>query len=254
MDEMVDELLSEESLDRARQLVKKIESGDREDVFKLVSEISSLRDYDLFQNVGKLTRNLHDTVLNIGLQSPIGAIAANEFPDARERLNYVIQLTEESANTTLTVVEESIPIVQESGESATELLNRWQSLCKRELPFDEFKPLSDDIQAFLRKTQETSDGLQSELTKVLMAQGYQDLTGQLIKKVITLVDDVEERLIDLVAVAGGLAEQNGDQPSTKTSKMKESRERGEGPALPSQTEGRAHSQDEVDDVLASLGF
>lgn len=254
MDELSDALLSEKNLDRAKQLVDEIQGGNREVVFQLVSEISSARDYDLFQNVGKLTRNLHDTVQNIGMQSPIGAFDANEFPTARERLNHVIQLTEESANTTLTVVEESIPIVQETGDKAAELLGRWQQLCKRELPFDKFKSLSDDIQVYLQNSQDTAEKLQAELTKVLMAQGYQDLTGQLIKQVITLVDDVEERLIDLVAVAGGMAELNCDQSPAQTSKLSEAKERGEGPALPSQTEGVAKSQDEVDDLLASLGF
>ena len=61
MDESSDALLSEENLGRAKQLVDEIQAGNREVVFQLVSEISSARDYDLFQNVGKLTRNLHDT-------------------------------------------------------------------------------------------------------------------------------------------------------------------------------------------------
>jgi len=254
MDEAPDTLLSEENLGRAKQLVEQIEAGNKEVVLQLVSEISSIRDYDLFQNVGKLTRSLHDTVQSIGMGSSNGEFDASEFPEARERLNHVIKLTEDSANTTLTVVEESIPIVQESGENAAELLDRWQQLCNRELPFDNFKALSDDIQAYLKNAQQSSDGLQSELTKVLMAQGYQDLTGQMIKQVITLVDDVEERLIDLVAVAGGIADVNCDHIQPKKSKMSEAKERGEGPALPSNTEGMAKSQDEVDDLLASLGF
>ena len=71
---------------------------------------------------------------------------------------------------------------------------------------------------------------------------------------ITLVDDLEERLIDLVAVAGGVIEMNCDQAPIKKSIISAAKERGEGPALPSQTDGVAKSQDEVDDLLASLGF
>ncbi len=254
MEQPLGTLLSEENLGRAKQLVEEIEAGNQDIVSQLVSEISSIRDYELFQNVGKLTRNLHDTVQNIGLDSTNDALDANEFPEARERLNHVIKLTEDSANTTLTVIEDSIPIVQETGNNATELLDRWQQLCNREMPFDNFKTLSDDIQTYLKTVRQTSDDLQSELTKVLMAQGYQDLTGQMIKQVITLVDDVEERLIDLVTVAGGIASANCDQHRTSKSKMSEAKKRGEGPALPSKIEGVAKSQGDVDDLLASLGF
>lgn len=254
MNETTDALLSGENLQRAKHLVEEIEAGNREQVFQLVSEISSLRDYDLFQNVGKLTRNLHDTVRNIGLQSPNNLFDANEFPDARERLNHVIELTEESANTTLTVVEESLPIFQENSEHAGALLKRWQSLCKRELPFENFKSLSDDIQAYLKKSQESAEGLQTEMTKVLMAQGYQDLTGQMIKQVIALVDDVEERLVDLVVVAGGVAEASAEHRTVEKTELGMTGEKGMGPALPSKTEGVVKSQGDVDDLLASLGF
>ena len=249
MTEQEDELLSAENLDCAKQLVQEIESGNREAVLQLMGEISSARDYDLFQSVGKLTRNLHDTVCSIGSENEL--FDSNEFPDARERLNHVIQLTEDSANTTLTIVEDSIPLVQKSGDNAAALSGRWDKLVNREMSLENFKELSNDIKSYLDGAQTLADDLQAELTKVLMAQGFQDLTGQLIKQVIKLVDDVESRLIDLVSQTGGAFENKSGDGAQQD---KEKALAGEGPALPSKTEGVVKSQDDVDDLLASLGF
>lgn len=243
--------MSEENLARAKQLAEQIEKGNRDAVLQLVADIASARDDDLFQHVGKLTRSLHDTVRSIGTESPNSLFDANKFPDARERLNHVIKLTGESANTTLTIIENSIPIVEQSRQSAAELLKRWKKLCKKELPLEKFKDLSNDIQAYLNNTQKVADDLQSELTKVLMVQGFQDLTGQMIKQVINLVDDVEERLIELVTLGGGIAEPDSEQ---KKIDDRQAMLKGEGPALPSKTDGVVQSQDDVDDLLASLGF
>lgn len=251
MGQTADALMSEETLGRARQLVAQLEAGNRDAVLQLVGDIASARDDDLFQNVGRLTRNLHDTVRAIGTQSPNDWFDANKFPDARERLNHVIKLTEDSANTTLTTIEASIPIVQEGRESAVQLLDRWKKLCNKELSLDGFNVLASDIEQHLNNTQRAADTLQCELDKILMAQGFQDLTGQIIRQVITLVDDVEERLIELVAVSGGVCDPDNEQ---KAIDERQSMLKGEGPVLPGKTDGVVKSQGDVDDLLASLGF
>ena len=242
-------LLSEENLARARALVEAIQGGNDESASQLIGEMSSLRDSELFQNVGRLTRNLHDTVNSIGADADGAGFDGAEFPDARERLNHVIKLTEDSANTTLSVVEGTIPIVQDCEKHAAELLERWEKLCKKEMAFDKFRELSADIQCFLTEVQGTTGDLESRLNEVLVAQGFQDLTGQMIRQVIKLVDDIEERLVQLVSDAGGVRIEDRPKPVDDKSWMA-----GEGPQLPSAGDGVLKSQDEVDDLLASLGF
>ncbi|MEM7207003.1 MAG: protein phosphatase CheZ [Pseudomonadota bacterium] len=255
MNANVDSLLSQENCDRAKQLVTAIESGDRENVLQIVSDMSSLVESDLFQNVGKLTRNLHDTFRDIGSESESEFFDPAKFPDARERLQHVIQLTEDSANTTLDCVEKALPVIQERGDRAAELLERWERLCKKEMALSHFKELSDDIQAYLSGTKDLSATLQSGLNDVLMAQGYQDLTGQMIRQVINLVDELEQKLLDLVtsasseSVQGAIQAKNNSKQDERKSLMQ-----GEGPQLNKDADDVMSSQDQVDDLLASLGF
>jgi chemotaxis protein CheZ len=84
-----------------------------------------------------------------------------------------------------------------------------------------------------------------------MAQSFQDLTGQIIKRVITLVDDVEASLVNLVKLSSSqIAESSSDDSKQKSDKSKL-----EGPQIPGkETDGAVSGQDEVDDLLSSLGF
>lgn len=80
-----------------------------------------------------------------------------------------------------------------------------------------------------------------------MAQDFQDLTGQIIRKVIDLVHDVEEKLVKLVRITGNKIEEE--------TIVKEGREKLAGPAVPGLDQGdQVSGQDEVDDLLSSLGF
>lgn len=142
-------------------------------------------------------------------------------------------------------VEESLPICSGLHHQALELHERWSKFTKRELSADEFRVLSKDIYAFFAETQGLAT-VKEHLTAVLLAQEYQDLTGQIIKKVINLVEDVENKLIGLIQLTGApqLATDKNDDASSL-----------DGPPVP----GIAHAdtvsgQDEVDDLLSSLGF
>ncbi|MEM7291858.1 MAG: protein phosphatase CheZ [Pseudomonadota bacterium] len=251
MSDGADALLSEENLERAQRLVREIQAGNRDSVLEIVSDLSSTRDSALFQSVGKLTRNLHDSVSNLGADSPDELFDAQKFPDARERLNHVIKLTEDSANTTLNIVEETMPLVQECGEHAAELQQRWEKLCTKQLDLQSFRELSVEINDYFSQVQRTADRLQSHLGEVLMAQGFQDLTGQMIRQVINLVDDVEHQLVDLVSMTGGITLGSEEKSAEEE---RDAMMKGQGPALPSASNDVMKNQDDVDDLLASLGF
>ena len=115
--------------------------------------------------------------------------------------------------------------------------------------------LSKELDRFLLDVSGDSKSLNSSLSDVLMAQDFQDLTGQIIRRVITLVQDVEEGLVDLIRISsGGIA-------STRPDKDKEEKQEGErdikaeGPQVPGQkTSDYVQGQDDVDDLLSSLGF
>lgn len=240
-----DELITDDNIARVRDLLECMQKGNEEDAIEIIDELTTIRETELYQDMGKLTRELHDAISNFGMDDSISIMAEQSIPDARERLKYVISKTDEAANETLEAVEESIPICDNLNNKASELHESWKKFTNRELSADEFRALSKDISAFFAKTHELGT-VRDHLTSVLLAQEYQDLTGQIIKKVINLVGEVEDKLIGLIKITGApqLAKKSGDKAGTL-----------DGPPVP----GIAHKdtvsgQDEVDDLLSSLGF
>ena len=160
-------------------------------------------------------------------------------------MNYVISKTDEAANKTLEAVEESIPICNDLNKQASELYIRWDKFTNRELSADEFRALSKDIITFFTQTDELAK-VKEHLTAVLLAQEYQDLTGQIIKKVINLVGEVEDKLVGLIQITGA--------PQVTSETADDSRDL-DGPVVPGlEHKDTVSGQDEVDDLLSSLGF
>lgn len=234
-------------LARARELVKAIETGANEEADRLLHEITAERDSNLFQQLGKLTRELHEALSSFQFDSRIAHLAREEIPDARERLNYVVSMTEEAAHKTLGAVEQSLPVAEALGEGARGLNERWQRFRAKQMSAEEFRELTRELDGFLERVVGDSDTIRHDLTAVMMAQGTQDLSGQIIRRVVKLVQELEEKLVELVRITGlrlSLSEQ--EEPDEET--------RGAGPAIPGLDQGVVQSQDEVDDLLSSLGF
>lgn len=248
---MSDNIAPPLSLEDAKQLVSFIESGDNAAANALI-EAASLKDsMELFAEVGKLTRQLHDSLNSFQLDNKIADLAHEEIPDAQSRLNYVMDMTEQAANKTMDAVESCMPMIDQMGDKVNGLMPVWKKLMARELELGEFKELCKDLDAFLNETTENSQSIQSKLTEVLMAQDFQDLTGQVIRKVIVLVGEVEENLVNLLTVFGApeLDEEY------KKAKEEEKRSAAEGPIVDAdKRDDVAASQDDVDDLLSSLGF
>lgn len=235
-----------ENLEKARELVRRMEAGDHEAVGELLDGLASLRETSLFQDVGSLTRKLHDALNSFQLDTRIATLAEEEIPDARARLNHVITMTDQAAHRTLSAVEESLPLSEQLKQRAVELGGSWQRLLKREMGPQEFRQLSKETTEFLSWADHSAASIHTHLSDVLMAQGFQDLTGQIIRRVIALVGDVEDNLVDLIRFAG--SRKNGAEDHGEGSRL-------EGPEVPGTASMDAVAgQDEVDDLLSSLGF
>ncbi|HEB55063.1 MAG TPA: protein phosphatase CheZ [Gammaproteobacteria bacterium] len=242
-----DALVNEDNLARARDLQACIEAGDESGAKEIIDDLTDIRENALYQEVGKLTRELHDAISAFGMDDRIADITEHDIPDARQRLNFVITKTADAADRTLTAVEESIPICENMEAQAAEILESWRQFTQREMDAQGFRKLSKEIDGFLLTQSEGFSALKAHLNDVLMAQDFQDLTGQIITRVINLVAEVEGNLVSLIKLAG-LPEHN-EQPREK------SRQELEGPAVPGVDSGDTVSgQDEVDDLLSSLGF
>jgi len=247
------EELSERYTEQLRELAKQIEQGQTETAEKILDEITRLREDSLFQELGKLTREFHEALQNFRLDSRITSIAEEDFPDARERLNYVLTMTAQSADRSLTATENAMPICHAIKDRSISLAEQWQRFTNRELSAEEFRTLSSDVGDFFNELGRDVPTLEENLNEITMAQDFQDLTGQIIGRVITLVDDVEESLVNLIRLSGQhLLDERVSQEQGQIERDIEA----QGPMVPGVDDESAmvSGQDEVDDLLSSLGF
>ncbi|MGD2116915.1 MAG: protein phosphatase CheZ [Chromatiales bacterium] len=241
-----------EKLQLARNLVAALEQGDEQQANTHIESLANGANANgsLFQEVGRLTRELHEAINGFVLDSEVAEMVNVDMPDAAERLRYVITTTETAAHQTLTAIEEALPVSENLKVTAEGLNQQWGRFLQRELKVNDFKQLSGDLSDFLQQAVKDSNELHSKMNEIMMAQGFQDITGQIIKKVIVLVQDVESRLVQLIKLAGNQQTSKEDE-ARKQKRMAEE----DGPAVPGVTQSEVVSgQDDVDDLLSSLGF
>jgi len=239
------EQVKEEILLKARELIAELEAGNEEKVSSLLENISKLHESSLFSELGKLTRELHNAISSFHLDVRLTDIAEQEIPDAKERLNYVIDMTDKSAHKVLNLVEDSLPLADDVCSTAHALQELWRRFMAKDMSVEEFREVAFQLKDFFVQVEDSSKQLKSNLSEVVMAQDYQDLTGQIIRRVINLVQDVENNLVNLIRISGG--EQLPSEPVPERQLA--------GPAVPNvDTEDQLSGQDDVDDLLSSLGF
>lgn len=238
------------SLEQAKLLVEYLENDQQDKADELIAEIQTPINSELFAEIGKLTRQLHDSLNNFQIDSRLSDLATEEIPDAKERLNFVIKSTEEAANKTMDAVEAIFPVVNGIQQKIITVNPLWQKLMQNELDVSEFKSLCRDIDVLLKTTEKDTDKINRLMTDVLMAQDFQDLTGQVIRKVIELVREVEDSLISMLTAFGLSSEQS---PLNKLPTVGDNLV--EGPIINSKNRNDVvANQDDVDDLLSSLGF
>ncbi|MDH5570533.1 MAG: protein phosphatase CheZ [Gammaproteobacteria bacterium] len=239
-------IINDDNIARAHDLLASLENGDEQGAREVIDDLAKIRENNLYQEVGKLTRELHDAISAFSMDDRIADIAEHDIPDARQRLNYVITRTEDAADRTLTAVEKSIPLCEDMERRAGSVLNDWKSFTQREMDVEGFRKMSSEMDGFLSDQSGGFVELKSHLNNILMAQDFQDLTGQIIKRVINLVAEVEGNLVNLIKLAG---------LPDHVEPHKREKVKLEGPAVPGVDSGDTVSgQDEVDDLLSSLGF
>lgn len=237
------------SLEQAKQLVELLEQGRQDDADRLVIQIADSPDNPVLKEVGELTRDLHESLKQFSLDTRMNEIANDEIPDARDRLQYVIEKTEDAANRTMDAVDRCMPIADNLHEGLLQVRPQWNELMRGRIELAEFKALCHRIDEMLGHVEGNSSELRGQLTDILMAQDFQDLTGQIIRRVITLVNEVETRLVEILTVF------STNQRAEPTNNNKKASTDPEGPILnPLEREDAVSSQDEVDDLLSSLGF
>ncbi|PSF06169.1 protein phosphatase [Marinobacter fuscus] len=237
------------------ELADSVNAGDYVRAMTLINELSEVRDQSLYREVGRLTRSLHEAIRNFQID-PTSAEqkeVLSKMTDASDRLSYVVQMTGQAANRTMDLVEESMPMAHAMRDEAVALRDEWQRLRRREMEPAEFRELYGRIDTFFNSLSSDSDSLYQNLSEILIAQDFQDLTGQVIQKVTALVNEVEDNLLSLVVMAGNVDQLTGTVHQIE--EKEESAEKGVGPQINAdRREDVVSGQDDVDDLLSSLGF
>lgn len=243
--------------ENTREFLASLETGNTEEALRFLEQIHREKDNTLFQQIGKMTRTVHDTIVNFHIEGSGKTDASSEkiskMVDASDRLQFVIKTTENAANKTMDMIEASLPISQSLGEKANTLQVKWQEF------FADNHQISAEffhqVDQFFSQTTQDTHLLEKNLTEILMAQDFQDITGQVLKKVIALVRDVEGNLVELIKIAAGLqlAELSNVKPN-KAAVENSSHAGLEGPVMDKTRTDVVTNQDDVDDLLSSLGF
>jgi chemotaxis protein CheZ len=237
----------QQKIDLARRLIEALERGDERRADAALEDLTAERDSLLFQEVGRLTRELHEAINGFLLDNRIAEMAETDIPDATQRLRHVITMTEQAANATLSAVEAGLPLADELKDRAHRVAEPWMRFRQGMAGYGENPALGEEVDALLDITTRNGQALHRYLSDILMAQDFQDLTGQIIRKVIELVHDVEEKLVQLIRLSGRKPQKRDDGPLRSRIDS--------GPVVPGVEAGDVvKGQDDVDDLLSSLGF
>lgn len=198
----------------------------------------------VFQRVGSMARQLHDTLRELGYDKMISQ-TVEALPDAKDRLAYIANLTEQAACKVLNATDVANPLIESLEVDAQGLAQRWDRVYANQMGVDDFKQLAADTRLFLsEQLPSKTGGTKTQLMEIMMAQDFQDLTGQVIKKVVTLAQELESQLM------GALIEViPGERRTESVNSLLN------GPVI--NAEGRGDvvvDQQQVDDLLDTLGF
>lgn len=197
----------------------------------------------VFNRLGHLARQLHESLRELGVDKLLED-SARQIPDARQRLAYIAKMTEKAASRVLNATDIARPLQDGLIVRSEGLSRRWEKMFANELSVDEFKLLASDTRSFFKQAPSSLKMTNEQLTEIMMAQDFQDLTGQVIKKVVDLVQGLESQLLNLLVEA--IPEQRRAVAAEGLLN---------GPVV--STVGRTdivEDQSQVDSLLESLGF
>jgi len=197
---------------------------------------------DMLNRIGHVTRLLHDSLRGLGLDKIMEQVA-NDIPDARERLNYVARMTEQAAERVLNATDAATPLQTELASQAVTLEQRWKDVLAKPLLKSDYDKTAQETLTFLALTEKNTAETKALLMDIMMAQDFQDLTGQVIKKITGLAQELEKQLVQV------LIDFSPTMAKTETNATLLN-----GPQIDPNAADVVASQEQVDDLLDSLGF
>ncbi|KAB7771905.1 protein phosphatase CheZ [Xanthomonas maliensis] len=193
-------------IERLQGALDALESGDELAWRREVDTLAALRTRPMMQRLSRLARELGQALGEL----PTLPEEAGELDDACSRLDHVVEMTEKASHRTLDLAEECRTLAEQLRSGG----------------------LNVDQGVLL-------DKIRHNLTELALAQSYQDLSGQIIRRVAGIVRRVHEGFGAL-----GLPPKD-PQPKNDGGLA--------GPAIKG-LDRHAVSQDDADDLLSGLGL
>jgi chemotaxis protein CheZ len=219
--------------------------GSAEDSAAATAEMTEDQsDKPMYARLGGIVRMLHDSMRELGYDRSLQEVAS-QIGDAQGRLEFVATLTEQAANKVLNAIDIGMPAQDALSGKAKNIGGRWDQLFAGQLSIEEFKTLANDSRSFATTVTDSAETEKARMLEIMMAQDFQDITGQLIKKIVGITAIAERELAQLL---------RDNAPPELLNTANETKEKPTelmaGPAA----DGSALVQNDVDDLLDSLGF
>lgn len=197
---------------------------------------------EVLSRIGHMTRALHENLRGLGLDKLIEK-AASDIPDARDRLDYVARLSEQAAKKVLDATDAAGPLQDAIETRSNELSNGWQALLDKGASDAEWRELAQRTVASLNESRLGAVATRGELMNIMMAQDFQDLTGQVIGRITGIAQNLEKQLVQVLI-------------DFAPSEIKRELDNGllNGPQINPTGSEVVADQGQVDDLLDSLGF
>ncbi|EKT62250.1 protein phosphatase CheZ [Providencia burhodogranariea] len=193
----------------------------------------------IITRIGTLMRTLRESMRELGLEKSVQQAVAS-IPDGKDRLRYIAQMTAQAAEKTLNGIDIIKPLQAEMHDEAIAIQQQWKNL-----EFEQITPeLYQSTGDFLTRVINNSNTTKAELLEIMMAQDFQDLTGQVIKKMMEVVEEAEKQLLALLME---------NTPSEMRAKQQNDNLLN-GPQINKEGVNVMASQSQVDDLLDELGF
>jgi chemotaxis protein CheZ len=198
---------------------------------------------EVLSRIGHMTRALHESLRGLGLDKLIEK-AASDIPDARDRLDYVARLSEDAAKKVLDATDAASPLQDGIDASAVALTQAWQALLDSGEGSAQWRAMAEKTIASLAESRSAAAATRGHLMDIMMAQDFQDLTGQVIKRITGIAQSLEKQLVQvLVDFAPAEVKREYDNGLLN------------GPQInPEGNQEVVADQGQVDDLLDSLGF
>lgn len=237
---------SQDQLTLARDLVEALATGERGQADRIVNALARGLESSVCSRVATMTEGLRKALADLEGDVGVAGMTLHEIPDVRDRLHYIIAKTERAAHRTISSVEALLPMVERISGGAEKLIEDWSRIEWEGLDSTNLSALRDRVIEVVGQLRADSRALHDRLCEILVAQDYQDLIGQVIQRVVQLLQEVEAKLATMASLSGGgIAKQ-----------ARPYRDEAEPERSDEEAEARPRvltSQGEVDELLAALG-